>query len=112
MLRIGHALALAFSVSACGNTGDAADPGEPSAADACNDLAGAVASAAARCGQDYQTNHDAFVASAALGDCDNIVRIRDREDLYGTCIPSLSSLACSDLFAGNLDATCREQLGR
>jgi hypothetical protein len=98
-----------FSVAACGGssaTGDGSGSSTPQKA--CTDTADGVAKAAQRCGQDYQTNYDAFVQ--ALGGCDNVIAVRDEGSLRGTCLPSLQAISCADLLAGNLDASCRQQL--
>jgi hypothetical protein len=74
------------------------------------DTADAVAKAAARCGQDYNANYNAFIANAAKGNCANVTQIRDEVSLRKTCIPSLSAVACADLLALHIDATCGSQL--
>lgn len=73
------------------------DGGNPAAAQACRDSADAVATAAERCGLDYQANYDAFVATAAKGDCKNIVRVRDEAALYDVCIPFVAEMTCEQL---------------
>lgn len=90
-----------FSLAACG--------GEPSAAErACLDVADAIGKAAQRCGQDYQTNYDAF--EGQLGGCDNAAGVRDEAALRTTCLPSLATVACPDLMAGMIDESCRAQI--
>ena len=86
--------------------------GNEEAAQACEDLAVALASSAARCGFDYQVNHDAFVKGAAGGDCHNIVMVRDADSLYDSCIPFLSNLTCEQLNETNVEFpdSCIEQL--
>lgn len=79
-------------------------------AEACFDMADAVAEAAQRCGEDYEANRNSFIAVAADGDCANITHVRDRQALYDECIPSLQTIECSDLQEGNLDGSCRDQL--
>jgi hypothetical protein len=88
--------------------------GGSSSAQACEDTADALASAAQRCGQDYQANYDAFVATGAGGDCANILSVRDEDGLYQECIPFLKSLSCEQLTSGNftLPPSCVSQLMR
>jgi len=75
---------------------------------ACEDTAAAVAKAAQRCGADYQMSYDQF--TNAIGGCANIVQVRDEASLRSTCIPSLSTISCTDFMNGNLDASCKSQL--
>lgn len=66
---------------------------------------------AQRCGQDYQTNYNAFVKAAANGNCANIVGVRDKNQLYNQCLPVFKTLPCSG--AGGvptLPASCDGQL--
>jgi hypothetical protein len=104
LVLVGGLFTLACSTT---NSGNVSGPQQ-----ACMDTADAVAKAAQRCGQDYQQNYDAFVRTAANGDCANIVQVRDEGALRGTCIPSLSTVACPDLLSANIDATCKGQLLR
>jgi hypothetical protein len=99
-------LAAAAVVAACGSSSS----GSSSSAQACMDVATAVAKAAQRCGADYHTSYNQFVQSAANGNCSNVVQVRDSNALYQTCIPSFMTISCTDLMAGNIDATCRAQL--
>lgn len=94
--------------SGCGDDGGSG--AKSPAAQACEDTADAVAKAAERCGGSYQANYDAFVQAAVGGNCNNTVSVRDRAALYDTCIPSFATISCADLTAGNIDATCRDQL--
>jgi hypothetical protein len=64
---------------------------------ACRDAAAAIAGSAERCGYDYKVNYDGFVATAANGDCDNVVEVRDARDFYDVCIPWLQSLTCEQI---------------
>ena len=84
------------------------------AAEACQVAADAFADSAERCGFDRDTIHDEFIDSAAGGDCDKVIRLRNKELLYTNCIPFLSSVSCEALtdpsFA--LPASCQEQLLR
>jgi len=76
-------------------------------------MADAVAKAEARCSLGtYEVRFKAFVDAAALGDCKNIVKIRDEESLYGTCFVTLQRINCLELSNGNLDASCKQQLVR
>lgn len=106
-------LIVGLLVSACSGTstgkgGSAASGSEK----ACGDAADAVANAAARCGQDYQKNYDAFVATGAGGSCANVTSIRDEPALRTVCIPSMATVSCPDLIAGRLDGSCKGQLVR
>jgi len=74
-------------------------------------MADAVAKAAERCNLgSYQENHDAFISTAAQGDCNNIVSLRDEPSLYDKFMPSFSTMSCADLQTGTLDPTCSKQL--
>ncbi len=75
---------------------------------ACLDVATAVGDAAMRCGQDAKANRDAFVN--AVGGCESVKMVRDEGSLRMTCIPSLMTISCDDLIAGNLDDSCKGQL--
>jgi hypothetical protein len=103
-----YRVAMAGFVASLWGCGGDDDGGTTQAEQACLDTAEAVANAAVRCGQDYQTNYDAFVQ--AVGGCSHIVAIRDIDALYGTCLPSFETTPCSDLIAGNVDPSCRNQL--
>lgn len=80
------------------------------AAQSCRDTVDALAKAFERCGTPYATASEAIVKSAANGDCNNVNAIRDEASLRQVCLPSLTTLQCSALTAGNLDASCRSQL--
>lgn len=83
----------------------------PNPPQACRDTADAVAKYGQRCGQDYVANYNAFVNSAANGDCNNIVAIRDEHQLYNECIPAFKTLACpSATGTPALPASCSGQL--
>src|SRR5205814_9165165 len=63
------------------NSGSASSAHTPP--EACLDMADAVAKAAERCNLgSYQENHDGFISTAAQGDCNNIVGLRDATSLY------------------------------
>lgn len=106
-------LLVGLLVGACSGTstgtGGTASSGSEQA---CSDAADAVAKAAARCGQDYQKNYDAFVASGAGGSCAKVTAIRDEPALRTVCIPSMSTISCTELLAGKVDASCKGQLVR
>jgi hypothetical protein len=87
--------------------------GDPShEAQLCLDIADAVAQAAERCGQSYEENFEAFIDSAAGGDCDKVDQVRDEDALVNVCIPSLETISCEYLLAGEIDDSCRSQLLR
>lgn len=87
--------------------------GAPLATQACSDYADAVGKAYVRCSLGtYQEGFKALVDQAALGDCKNIVKIRDHDALYNTCFATLQTINCLDLSNGNFDASCKEQLQR
>jgi hypothetical protein len=100
--------ALASLLVACSSSNPSTS--NPAAAQACKDIAAAVATASVRCGGEYQANYDEFVNQAANGDCANITSVRDEAALRATCIPSMQTISCSDLTAGALDPTCDNQL--
>jgi hypothetical protein len=82
-------------------------------AQACRDLADAVAKAGVRCNDGtYQEEYQNFLANAAGGDCNNIASVRDESALRSTCIPSFDVISCTDLGAGTFDPSCQNQLQR
>jgi hypothetical protein len=100
---------LLLSLAACSSSSSSS---ASATRQACLDTADAVAKAAVRCGAGgYQANYNAFVKAAANGDCGNVTAVRDEASLRATCIPSFSTISCADLAAGNLDPTCKAQLG-
>ena len=111
--RLGGAVVLAVLVQACGgqDSGAASRPSHLSA-QACLDMANAVAVAAERaCGQDYQTNYDGFVQSAANGNCQNIIQVRDESSLRSECMPWLAAATCAELSdPAAFPAACKDQL--
>jgi hypothetical protein len=109
VFRIVTFASAAAIAAGCGSDGGGGGS-DTASAKACRDVAAALANAAVRCGGPYQDNYDAFVSTAANGNCDNIVAVRDSSSLYGTCIPSLDTISCSDLQTGNVDASCKSQL--
>lgn len=90
------------------------DDGNSGAARACRDTADAVAKAAQRCGQDYQTNYEAFEDAAAAGSCSNVKQIRDESALYDVFIPYFETIECSELLGPSptFPAECQSQLLR
>jgi len=108
ILRAFLPVACALALSACKT-----ESKRSTGAQACEDMADAVAKAAVRCSQGtYTDSFNAFVQGAALGDCNNIVQIRDKEALYKACIPSFQTINCLDFSNANQDASCRQQLVR
>ena len=94
----------------CGSS----DSGPVGPEKSCLDVADAIAKAAVRCnlGTD-QDALDGFIQGATNGaGCKAIIKIRDESSLRSTCIPSLSTISCTDLQAATLDASCRGQLLR
>jgi hypothetical protein len=98
-------LVLASCIGACSSSSSSSLT-QTREAQACLDAADVVARAAQRCGQDYKANYDAFVQSAANGNCANIIKVRDETSLRQACFPSLVTVSCEDLKAGRLDASC------
>lgn len=94
-------LAMALALGACG--------GDSETEKACKDVAAAVGRAAERCSPGSgEPSRAAF--ENAVGGCDAIDEVRDRDSLYATCIPSLEVVTCEDLQAGTLDPSCQMQL--
>jgi hypothetical protein len=81
------ALCLGLAAGGCTNSPSSSGPSAP--VQACLDVLSALASAQDRCGTPY-----------------------DQESLDKTCIPSLRTISCGDLAAGNLDPSCQLQLER
>jgi hypothetical protein len=83
---------------------------------ACRDMADGVASAVRVCGGDYLATYNAFVSTAADGDCSRIIAVRDEEALYDDCLPALRALTCDQLgsstAAQDLPDSCKAQLVR
>lgn len=103
-MRYSPLLVLTLLLPACSSGGSTSSGGSGSgspaaaaASQACRDTADAVAKAAQRCGQDYQTNYDAFIKGGANGNCANITAIRDEAALRATCLPSFATISCADL---------------
>jgi hypothetical protein len=92
-----------------GSASDAGDAGV-TPENACLEYAQILASAGQRCGQDYQVTYDDFIRTIALGDCANVVAIRDFRGLWNTCLVVLQTESCADISAGVFDKTCQNQL--
>jgi hypothetical protein len=101
---------LCLAPLACGGDDDG-DPSGDTPADACRDLADAFGDKCEECGATYQECYDAL-EDAAGGSCDNVVELRDRDELYDECIPWFRGLTCPELEDPNftLDASCQGQL--
>jgi hypothetical protein len=99
------AAALSAFVHGCG-----VDPEQ-----ACEDTSEALAEGLRRCGipeSDVSLVQTDF--ERAVGGCSNITTVRDEDALYDSCIPSLESLSCAALEAGEIviDSSCNNQLLR
>lgn len=95
-----------------GSSGTSADGGVTTpAAKACLDTADAFATAAKRCGGDYDAERAAFIRDLAKGDC-NAVTIRNEPELRTKCFPSLTKISCFNLKEQRLDPSCAEQILR
>jgi hypothetical protein len=107
-------VASAVTLAACAiGSSSSSSTGAAAGEQACQDMADAVAKAEVRCSLGtYDQRFKVFVDSAALGDCKNIVEVRDHDALYKTCFPTLQTINCLDLSNGNLDASCKQQLLR
>jgi hypothetical protein len=105
------AVTCAVTLVACVVAPSSSSKGAAASEQACKDMADAVAKAEVRCSLGtYEQRFKTFVDSAALGDCKNIVEVRDHDALYGTCFPTLQTINCLDLSNGNLDASCKQQM--
>lgn len=78
---------------------------------ACADTAAAYATAAQRCGSDYEAERKAFIRDLAGGDCD-AVSIRNESELRSQCIPSFSRISCADLKNARFVPACAGQILR
>lgn len=102
------------SASSSGGSSATADGGEggtTTAGIACLDTATAYATAAKRCGGDYDAERAAFIRDLANGDC-NAVSIRNEAELRSQCIPSFSTISCADLTNQRFAPGCAEQIIR
>jgi hypothetical protein len=76
---------------------------------ACLDAATAFATAAQRCGGNYEAERAAFIKNIARGDCDS-VSIRNESELRNMCFPSLGRITCNNLKEQRFDPSCAEQI--
>ncbi len=103
-------LTVAIAGASCGDSTDEDSEVEPD--QACRDVADAVAEAYARCqDRDRGEVRANFIDSAANGDCDNVIRVRERSELYDECLPFWQELECADFEEEiELPASCNGQL--
>jgi hypothetical protein len=92
-------------------TTDGGEGGTTTAGLACLDTATAFATAAKRCGGDYDAERAAFIRDLANGDC-NAVSIRNEAELRSQCIPSFGTISCADLTNQRFAPSCAEQIIR
>jgi hypothetical protein len=88
-----------------------AGTGTTKAGQACLDMATVYATAAKRCGGNYDAERAAFIRETANDDC-NSVTIRNETELRTKCFPSLGRISCVDLKEVRLDPSCAEQIIR
>jgi len=81
------------------------------AGQACLDMASAYATVGARCGDTYEASRTKFIAQLADGDC-NKVSIRNETELRNQCLPTFSSLSCTNWREGRFAPSCAEQIIR
>lgn len=99
-------LSLGFFGIACG-------PSRQESAQACEDVSDAVAKFSVRCNQgSFEQAKKDFIKSAACGDCNNILTLKDKSLLYSSCVPMLENAACEKLTEVVLSDACRGQLLR
>ncbi len=94
-----------------GSTSDGGEGGTTTAGLACLDTANAFATAAKRCGGNYESERAAFIRDLAGGDC-NAVSIRNETELRSQCIPTFSTISCADLTNQRFAPGCAEQIIR
>lgn len=95
-----------------GSSGSSRDSGVvTTAGKACVDTATAFATAAKRCGGNFDAEYAAFIRSTAGGDCDS-TSIRNESELRRQCLPSLGRITCDALKNQRLDPSCAEQIIR
>lgn len=101
------------SSSSGGSSTDAGDGGEAGtlAGKACLDTATAYATAAQRCGGNFDIERTAFIRDLANGDCDSVT-IRNETELRTQCIPSFDRISCADLTQQRFPPSCAEQIIR
>jgi hypothetical protein len=100
------------TASSSGTSSDGGDGGGVTAAgQACLDMADAFSAAAFRCGGDQAAERKAFINELANGDC-NSVSIRSEAELRSGCLPSFSTISCTDLTQQRFAPSCAEQIIR
>jgi len=98
--------------SSSGSSGSSSsDGGVTVAGQACLDTAAAFATAAKRCGGNYDAERAAFIRDLARGDC-NAVTIRNETELRTMCFPAIAKISCTDLKEQRLAPSCAEQIIR
>jgi hypothetical protein len=100
------------SASSSGSSGTSGDASVNTlAGQACLDMAASFATAAQRCGGNYDAERAAFIRDLAGGDC-NSVSIRAEAELRRQCLPSFSRITCDALRNQRFDPSCAEQIIR
>jgi hypothetical protein len=100
------------SSSGSRSSSDGGDGGATTTAGkACLDTAAVFASAAARCGGNYDAEYAAFVRDVAGGDC-NLVSIRNESELRTQCFPAMTRTTCDELRNQRFAPGCAEQIIR
>jgi hypothetical protein len=100
------------SGSSSGSSTSTADSGATTTAgQACLDMASAFATAAKRCGGNYDGERAAFIRDLAGNDC-NSVTIRNETELRGQCFASFGKITCDALRNQRFDPSCAEQIIR
>ena len=89
--------------------------GQTAPAAACCDVGNATVDICVRCsGYSAQTCGDAVqsaIDDSSLGQgCAGADDIRDSDALYNECLPALTTISCADVEAGNLPASCQDQI--
>lgn len=82
---------------------------------ACNDVADALARGLENCGYSSADVEEARTGfKQAVGGCTDVKDIRDEDELYDMCIPSLEDLDCESFASGapSLHESCNDQLLR
>jgi hypothetical protein len=90
------------------DSGDSS-PAVTAATQACLDEATAYATAAMRCGGDFNAEHQSFINDIAGGDCTK-VSILDVNELETGCLPTFTTISCDDLMNARFDPTCANQI--
>ena len=103
-----RALVACLLLLACCGGDDEASPAEQ----ACLDTADAFGDLCVRCGVDSYDNCHRAIEDAVEGDCSNTVSIKDKDELYGQCIPFFENVSCSEVTSSSfmLDPSCVGQL--